>query len=189
MKNIPLLFGFILLFSQHAVSNNVQVSNVRLTNQNTTDDFTMVEFDISWENSWRYSNGPGNWDAAWIFVKYKIGPGPWLHARLNNTGHQSCASTTIENGLLSPGTPFNITTNPALGVFLYRSTFGSGTFSCQDVQLRCNYGAIGVAENAMIDVQVFAIECVYIPQGSFFIGSGGTESSAFYIYPNLTSPY
>lgn len=38
--------------------NNIQVTNVRLTGQNTTDDFTMVEIDISWENSWRYANGP-----------------------------------------------------------------------------------------------------------------------------------
>ena len=69
------------MIAQQALSNNVQVSNVRLTNQNTTDDFTMVEFDIIWENSWRYNGGPNNWDAAWIFVKYKIGAnGAWNHA-------------------------------------------------------------------------------------------------------------
>src|SRR5688572_23945751 len=106
----------LVAITQLAIGNNVQVSNVRLTGQNTTDDFTMVEFDISWENSWRYSNGPANWDAVWLFVKYKIGSGgAWQHAWLNNTGHVSCASTTITNGLLTPGVPFNSTTNPVVG--------------------------------------------------------------------------
>ena len=179
------LFSLSLIFftSPFLFANNIQVSNVRLTNQNTTDDFTMVEFDISWENSWRYAGGPGNWDAAWIFVKYRIASGPWIHAWLNNTGHQSCASTTIENGLLTPGNAFNSITNPALGVFLYRAVPGNGNFSCQDIQLRWNYGANGVADNAEVDVQVFAIEHVYIPQGSFVVGSGGTDYNGFYTYP------
>lgn len=183
MKIIHLIFCLNILSTQLALSNNIQVSNVRLAGQNTIDDFTMVEFDISWENSWRYDGGPANWDAAWIFVKYKIGPGPWLHAWLNNTGYQSCTATTIENGLLTPGTAFHISSNPALGVFLYRSSAGSGTFSCQDVQLRWNYGANSVEDNAQVDIKVFAIEMAYIPQGSFFIGSGGTEIGAFYDYP------
>ena len=72
MKTRSLIFAGIMLCVSPLMSNNIQVSNVRLTNQNTTDDFTMVEFDISWENSWRYSGGPSNWDAAWIFIKYKI---------------------------------------------------------------------------------------------------------------------
>ena len=139
MKAIHLLFVVILLVTQQALSNNVQVSNVRLTAQNTTDDFTMVEFDITWENSWRYSGGPSNWDAAWIFVKYRIGvAGAWQHALLNDTGHTGCGNATITNGLLSPGVPFHPTTNPSLGIFLYRSSAGTGTFSCQDVQLRWN---------------------------------------------------
>ena len=189
MKIKHLVFSVIMLFTLQSWCNNVQVSNVRLTGQDTTNNFTMVEFDISWENSWRYSNGPANWDAAWIFVKYKIGPGPWMHAWLNNTGHQSCTATTIENGLLTPGAAFNITTNPALGVFLYRSSAGSGTFSCQDVQLRWNYGANDVADNAQVDIKVFAIEHVYIPEGPFTVGSGGNETGRFVTSPYVHVPY
>ena len=178
------------MIAQQALSNNVQVSNVRLTNQNTTDDFTMVEFDIIWENSWRYNGGPNNWDAAWIFVKYKIGAnGAWNHAWLNNTGHVTCASTTVTSGFLNPGMAFNITTNPALGVFLYRGVAGSGNFDCQNVQLRWNYGANNVSDDQQVDIKVFAIEHVHIPTNSFYIGSGGTESGAFYKYPNSTDPY
>jgi formylglycine-generating enzyme required for sulfatase activity len=185
---LTLYFTLVLnLFSSFA--NNVQVTNVRLTGQNTTDDFTMVEFDISWDNSWRYESGPSNWDAAWIFIKYRIGnAGEWIHAWLNNTGHVSCSSTTIQPGLLTPGSPFDATNNPALGVFLHRSVSGTGAFSCQDIQLRWNYGANGVMDNDEVDIRVFAIEHVYIPQGSFVVGSGGNEPGAFYSYPG-NDPY
>ena len=178
-----------IVLAHQALSNNVQVSNVYVSGQNTTDDFTMVNFTVTWENSWRYSNGPANWDAAWIFVKFRVGDaGEWKHAWLHNTGHTGNASSVIDNGLMTPGLPFNSATNPSMGVFLYRSAPGTGTFLCP-VALRWNYGANGVADNAIIDVQVFAIECVYVPQGSFFIGSGGTENAAFYVYPNLNTPY
>ena len=189
MRIILIIFGFILAFTQLARGNNIQVSNVRLTGQNTTDDFTMVEFDISWENSWRYANGPGNWDAAWIFIKYRIAGSPWSHAWLNNSGHVSCAGTTIENGLLTPGSAFNAVTNPALGVFLYRSVPGVGNISCSDVQLRWNYGAGGVTDNAQIDIEVFAIEMCYVPQGNYYVGSGGAEPGAFFTYPSANVPY
>src|SRR5687768_4786303 len=111
MKIIYLIFICIIFFVYQALSNNVQVNNVRLTGQNTTDDFVMVKFDITWENSWRLAGGPANWDAAWIFVKYRIGPGPWTHAFLHNTGHETCMGMTTSNGLLQPGTAFDASTN------------------------------------------------------------------------------
>jgi len=188
MKIILLFIMLTLSQATWVFSNNVQVSNVHLTGQNTTDDFTMVNFYVGWENSWRYTNGPANWDAVWVFVKYRIGAGPWLHASLNNTGHIADSWVTLENGLLMPGIPFNSTTNPVLGVFIYRNSSGTGSF-LGGAQLRWNYGINGVADNAQVDIKVFAIEMVYVPQGSFYVGSGGTESGAFYKYPTTTVPY
>ena len=124
-------------------------------------------------------------------MKYRVGSGNWQHAWLNNTGHSSGTGTsaTIDAGLLTPGTAFHATTNPALGVFIYRSADGTGNFSITGAQLRWNYGANGVADNATVDVKVFAIEMVYVPAGNFYVGSGGTETSAFYMYPTTTNPY
>ncbi|RUA26072.1 MAG: hypothetical protein DSY76_06195, partial [Bacteroidetes bacterium] len=34
-------------------ANNIQVSNVSVRGQNTTDHYTMIKFDLSWDNSWR----------------------------------------------------------------------------------------------------------------------------------------
>ena len=187
----------LLLFAGSVAANNINVSNIRVTGQNTTAgennpaNYTLVQFDLSWENSWRTSSAPNNWDAAWVFVKYRVGSGDWQHAWLNNTGHSSGTGTsaTIDAGLLTPGTAFHATTNPALGVFIYRSADGTGNFSITGAQLRWNYGANGVADNATVDVKVFAIEMVYVPAGNFYVGSGGTETSAFYMFPTTTNPY
>src|SRR5687768_9284373 len=187
MKAI-LSFVFLLFGINISWCNNIQVSNVSLTGQNTSEDFTMVEFDISWENSWRVIGGPNNWDAAWIFIKYRIGAGPWLHAWLNDLGHTSCGGTIISTGLFNTSEAFDTLSNPALGIFLYRDGAGNGTLSCENVQIRWNYGVNMVSDDAQIDVKVFAIEHVYVPTGSFKIGSGGIESGAFYSYPG-PAPY
>ncbi|MCX6164517.1 MAG: hypothetical protein NTU73_06590, partial [Ignavibacteriae bacterium] len=112
-----------------------------------------------------------------------------MHTWLNNTGHINPTGSTIATGLLDPALPFNETTNPGLGAFIYRDADGSGTFSKTGVQLRWNYGANGVADNAVIDIRIYAIEQVYVPQGSFYVGSGGNETGAFYKYPTSTNPY
>lgn len=180
MKNIFTLL--LIALSTGLNANNINVSNVQLTGRNNSAgtnnpaNFTTVKFDLSWENSWRTTTGTTNWDAAWVFVKYRVGSGNWQHAWLNNSGHTAPAGSTIDAGLLTPGVAFNTTTNPGIGVFIYRSTAGVGTFSLSNVQLRWNYGANGVQDNATIDVRVFAIEMVYVPQGSFNAGDGTTTN-------------
>jgi len=184
-----LLFCLFMFAGYSAHANNIIVSNFSFTGQNTAGHFVMIKFDISWENSWRTSSAPNNWDAAWVFVKYRVGTGAWMHTWLNNTGHINPTGSTISAGLLDPALPFNPTTNPGLGAFIYRDANGTGTFSKTGVQLRWNYGANGVADNAIIDIRVYAIENVYVPQGSFYAGSGGTEYNPFYKYPATTNPY
>jgi len=184
-----LLFCLIAFASYNSYANDITLSNFSLTGQNSTNHSTMVKFDIAWENSFRMNSGPSNWDAAWVFVKYRIGTGEWQPAWLNNTGHFNPAGSVISTGLLDPALPFNAVTNPGLGVFIYRDADGTGTFSKTGVQLRWNYGANGVPDNETVQIQVFAIEMVYVPQGSFYVGSGGTESGAFYKYPVTTDAY
>ena len=66
------------------------------------------------------------------------------------------------------------------GTYLYRSVDGTGTVSFQSVQLRWNYGVDGLtADEPDVEVQVIGIEMVYVPQGVFAAGSGGTETQAF----------
>ena len=172
-------------------ANSVAVSNVALTGQNTALDFVLVNFDISWDNSWRTSLGPSNWDAAWVFVKYRLKTQTtWNHATLNwvdgtgsGDGHTEPTNSNIassnDNGA-----------GGAYGVFIHRSAdMVQGSVSYVGAQLRWNYGVDGLADGDSIEVCVFAIEMVYVPQASFYVGSGGTESGAFYLYPTTTNAY
>lgn len=187
-----------LLLSTGVYANNIAVTNVSLTSPGVG--YTMVQFDISWENSFRVSHGPNNWDAAWVFVKYRIktsygGDGTWKHAWLNENGHTAPLGSTLAVGLVDPKTAFNISTNPAIGAFLYRSGDGVGTFSKTGVQLRWNYaqnfktGSTPIGSSDVMDVQVYAIEMIYVPQAAFYLGTGGTESGAFFTSPNVSTPY
>lgn len=203
MKNqvSRLLIAIILLMNgPNLTANNIQVTNVMVTGQNTTEGYTLLHFDLSWEHSWRTNdlNGDGetNWDAAWVFAKYRItaangGDDLWKHVSLHNTGHNGGTGTDaiIDAGLLIPGNPFHAVTNPALGVFIYRQANGTGTFSLSGAQLRWNYQADTVADNAVVDVRVFAIEMVYVAQGDFWVGTPYEENHVFTAANVVTAPY
>jgi len=162
--------------------HGVVINNMSLTGQNTASDYTKVEFDISWNGSWRNSSGINNWDACWVFVKYrKKNQTTWNHATLNyvdgtNDGHTAPSGSTIN------------TSSDGKGIMIYRSTANNANESVNftDVQLRWNYGTDGLADNDSIEVCVFAIEMVYVPQGSFYAGDG-TSSSIQGQFENGTS--
>lgn len=157
------------------MSNNIQVTNGALTGGNGTQVF--VQFDVTWENGWRIN--PDRWDAAWVFIKYRTANGLWQHARLEGTGHTAPPNSTLSVGLVDPSTPFNLTTNPCVGVFIHRSAEGNGTMIADDIQLLWNHTADGVGMGDVLEVRVFAIEMVYVPQGAFYVASGGTEAGSF----------
>lgn len=159
-------------------ANNIQVTNAAITGNDNAQGFCFVQFDVTWQNSWRL-NGVVNWDAAWVFVKFRSPNGNWQHALLGNTGHTAPVGSQIDVGLLTPGSAFNATTNPVIGTFIRRGTDGTGTFSATSVQLRWNYAQQGIGFNDLTEVRVFGIEMVHVNQGAFAAGSGGTEFSAF----------
>lgn len=159
-------------------ANNIQVTNATLTGNTGTS--VKVQFDLSWENSWR-GGGVSNWDAAWVFVKYKLPNGLWQHVRLSNSGHTVPATAQLDPGLLTPGTPHDPMTNPVLGVFIYRSAAGNGTFSLNGIQLDWSLTNQGINFNDITEVRVFAIEMVYVPQGPFAAGSGSLFNGEFIV--------
>jgi formylglycine-generating enzyme required for sulfatase activity len=174
MKQVLFYLLIVGLFS--AKANNIQVSNVILTGKNTSagandpTNHIFVQFDLSWENSWRVdpATAPNNWDAAWVFVKYRVGAGPWAHATLSTTNSDHSAGS---------GTAATIsTTSDGIGTFIYRTGNGTGTFNIENAQLRWNYRANTVDDNAEIQVQVFAVEMVYVPGGTFTVGDGASQA-------------
>lgn len=157
---------FTILFCSLALANNIKVSNISLENLNEPN-WVQVEFDLSWENSWRLSAGPSNWDAAWVFIKYRINSGDWEHAQLATTDFVAAIGSTID------------VSNDGVGAFVYRDSDGSGDINLQNMRIRWDYGSID--PNDIIDLQVFAIEMVYVPEGAFKIGgTTGDEAGKFY---------
>ncbi|MCS7004194.1 MAG: SUMF1/EgtB/PvdO family nonheme iron enzyme [Cytophagales bacterium] len=172
-------FLLIYFFSFLCSANNIQINNVAVGGQNLALKYTLVQFDISWENSWRTSTYESNWDAAWVFVKYrKKWDTQWFHAYLHNSGHNAPSGCTITPGLVNTSAAFDSINNPAVGVFIYRSSNGIGNISFNGVQLRWNYGVNGLADYDSVEVCVYAIEMVYIPQGSFFVGDNDIFNSS-----------
>jgi hypothetical protein len=123
---LPVLL--LILAVSNLSANNIQVSNTKLTLQNTTDGYTLVQFDLSRENSWRISSGPANWDAAWVFVKYRItaanvGDDLWKHAWLNDAGHSSGTGTPASSdiGLPTKGSTSQAINKPGMDAFTFRA--------------------------------------------------------------------
>ena len=166
---------FLAAFCLPILANNITVTSPSYTNGSAADGYGFVTVNLSWENSWRLSSGASNWDAAWVFVKYRVSGGEWLPANLHNTDHVAGTGTAadITVGLVDDNAAFNATTNPGIGVFVYRSAAGSGTFTSTGLKLRWDYGADGIAASTTVEVQVFAIEMVRVQQGAFNVGGGG----------------
>ncbi len=193
---IGLVVGFLMVLPGISFANNIVVENVSLVDQDTTNDTYDIQFDVAWDNSWFISGAPSataNWDAAWVFAKYSAYAGgswsDWAHCTLLNTG--SVAPTGSQMS-------FGATDSAYKGIFIYRSSADSGSVDWNDAEIRWAYGTDGVADGVFIKVKVFAIEMVLIPgynagQGwsgfNFYVGSGGSETSAFYKYPTTTNPY
>jgi len=172
-KTCLLMLAFIVLGLQ-SNAGNLQISNTFLVKQdvsageNHADNHKFIRFDIEWCNSWRTSDKESNWDAVWVFVKYrKLADPNWSHVSLATAGHAAPVGSTI--------------TTPAdgRGVFIYRNADGIGDVSFPEVELRWNYPSDGLADYDSVEVCVFGIEMVYIPQGSFYLGSGGLETGTF----------
>lgn len=242
------IFFMLLLRNYSVYANNISVSGTGISDRNVNaglnhmDNYSMIKFNLTWENSWR-STAPNNWDAAWVYAKFRLGATDptytgvsssgttitvtstsnlrvgmpvrvtsgtgvfaantvisaitnatqfevnltptttlsaagiectriWEHAWLNNSGHQKGSigsSGQIQAGLVREDTAFHPTLNPAMGIFMYRSATGNGSFTTNNAALRWNYGRQGIKDNDIVDLKVMAIEMVHVPTGSFSI--------------------
>jgi formylglycine-generating enzyme required for sulfatase activity len=163
-----------------AQANNLSISNVVLSDPAAG--VANVTFDIRWENSWRDAV---NHDAAWVFLKFSTdGGATWDHGTLFNSG------TDPDGYLTGSGTAVEIVVpGDRGGAFIQRSTNGSGTTDVESVRVRWRYGADRVRGTTTVIMKVHGIEMVYIPEGSFYLGSGGSEDGRFYRADNTALPF
>jgi len=168
-----------------AWANNIQVTNVVLVDQDTGADVINIRFDISWDNSWRLSGtqAPSNRDAAWVFAKWRVPGGNWAHCTLSTTDldHTAPTGSQIDASFSKD--------NTGKGVFIFRDSEGTGSNNWSGVKLYWDYGTDGMGDNDVVEVRVFAIEMVYVPQGAFYVGDADNDVKDCFHDGDDTGPY
>jgi len=190
MKKLVLIYFIVCvsLFASHLEITNIKVKNI---NENTGK--TSINFDVKWEKSWKNDI---NSDGVWIFGKYKDKDGLWKHINLEekspedfNYTNQSvkgmyegtAKDKNVETGIWIPYTK--------KGFFLFRTNNGTGEIDLNGVQLEWDYKKAGISDKNIknIEVKVFGIEMVYVPQDEFYVGDPAGKDgpkNCFYTYPN-----
>ena len=173
MKRLIFLSLLLVMATFSVKANNMLIQNVSKVGNNPNAKTIQIQFDISWQNSWRDSI---NYDAAWIFIKYKNASGVWQHAKLNLSGYLNGLGTVNTLSVQSD----------SVGAFMYRNAVDSGAFASTGVQLQWNYGQSGLTDVSAFEIRVFAVEMVYIPKGDFTIAKTFQRFNTAYATGNNT---
>ncbi len=180
---ITVFAGMTIAHTAHA--NNLTVSAVTLGTRNASAKTVIVTFNAAWSNSWRNKI---NHDALWLTV------------RLNNpsvspANKQLCQIAAA--GLNPTGTSVGSASNleiyvpsDRMGAFLRRSSNGTAAdVSSQSVQLTVNYQSCGFVDSDEINANVFGLEMVFIPQGSFYAGDYNASTASLNTGSADSSPW
>ena len=203
MKTFAYSLLFLVFSFTQTKGNNLQITNVSI-NQTTS----MVSFTLSWENAWRVTAAPANWDAAWVFVKWKACSSDetvaFTHGTLSSTtsdhSYTNLQAMTSVNWNGSSGITESAAQGASLdytdGIMLRLSSATTGTVTSSVSLKVTNLPASGT----QIKVKVFGIEMVYVPQGNYYLGDYdangnyslgryGTSTSASAPAVSITSAY
>ncbi len=173
-KSLIFFTAILLGLSANASANNLQISNVSIEDRDATLNTAIVEFDISWDNSWRNVT---NYDAAWIVLKIQYGT-TWSHGILDAAGRDPSGTSPGSDSNLEIFVPSD-NRDPTVGyygAFIYRKSSGTGTVTSRNVRLKLDYGLTGMLDTYTIKIKVVGVEMVYIPEGPFY--AGDTSSTA-----------
>ena len=107
------------------IANNVQILNLGLANHNVFNQEVFIQFDLTWENSWKIGTAPSNWDAVWVFAKYREYNGEWKHATLATVPGSTMVLPQLQSNLLLMGKEASFT-----GHKMEPGTLASASFNC-----------------------------------------------------------
>lgn len=147
-----------------------------------------LSFSLSWKGSWKNEI---NCDGVYVFGKYKTAA---------DTAYRSLLITQVSEGefCYTDKSPEGLTisgSNRPVGTFVPQTGLGLFVFPLEQQEkadMEISEISIPVAaEGEIEDIQLFAIEMVYVPEGSHFVGDpangisqGGTLKNCLYTYPN-----
>lgn len=158
--------------------NSLMANGLSITNLSRDSLAQTLTFDVQWYNSWRLDSigEPGNWDAAWVFVKFQqcdATPNtPWIHGNLNSTLSQHNFGDL--EPVLSDGSGTGLDTD-LKGVMLRRRTNGLfGNIAPTTVSLHVP----NMQQMTAYNVRVIGMEMVFVDSGRFDLGAV-TYSNSF----------
>ncbi len=178
VKNSGVLCSFktvlvvlVMCLSMHL---SVKANNVRLNGTVKVTDVTSgvatLELDLTWDNSWRDNF---NWDAVWLFLKYKPASGKWDHVWLMD-GTEVSPGYEVKHGRNWLG---NGNTS---GVYVFLDGNGTKQQASTKVTLKWNCGTrytkADFDENRVF-LLAQGIEMVYIPFGAYYLGDGASNNT------------
>lgn len=160
MKSKIILITSICIFAHLHIctfANNLNITGTSVAGSTLT-------FKINWDNSWYAAAAPFNWDAVWVFVKYKdCSTSNWQHASLStNAVDHSVAGGVLQVDAVTDGK----------GVFIRRKATGSGKIDTSLVTLKISTPASGT-----YNFRVFGVEMVRILKESFLVGDGASTNT------------
>lgn len=157
-----------MLCAGSVLANNIRITrDVQINPGLIVSNIAVIDFAVEWDNSWR---DDFNWDAAYIFLKYKKKQeNEWKHVLLKTEGH--VISGDYDWVLNS----YTSTVDYGTGVFIQRKANGKGRSSV-DIKLKWLISRNGLTVNDFYDKGVectaMAVEMVYVPNGAYWLGDG-----------------
>ena len=162
---------FLLLLCFTVRGNNVKISGSPVMELGSDNATISINCTLSWENSWR---DEFNWDAVWVFVKYKKegDTGAWSHLNLGT-------DPVLPSGFTSD---LGKTGAKNVGLFVFRDSKSGGPVNGINLTLKTTLSELsGVTaddiRNGKAFVAISAIEMVYIPYGAYYLGDGASNNT------------
>lgn len=158
-------FSFLLLAGIVCLLSPVRANNLQITAAEVYG--STLSFSIAWENSWNFINSsiaPHNKDAVWLFAKARAAAdGEWFHLPLQVISRQSSCSPALDIAVSTDGK----------GAFISLAQHGSGSVNNCRIELE----VAGEADLSSLDIRLFGIEMVYVPEEAFYLGDGASKYS------------
>ena len=149
-----------------AVAGDLAIGDVR-TEAPVAGGPARVRFTVAWKNGWRNDR---NHDAAWVFVKVRVGSGGWAHGTII-----SGSEPRVE------GRPSAAVHVPAdrIGLFVFPSGPHRGEVQWTTEVVVATPKPIPRDPRTDVEARVFGVEMVHVPEGPFTVGDPGPAAQKF----------
>jgi hypothetical protein len=169
-----ILSVLISLLGPALFATDLSIQNIRpVYRPDVAPDEAKVIFDLQWKHSW---NNDKNHDAIWVFVKLD---GYYNnHVKLKPEGHR-----VLVNRINGAPQPVIEPAPDSLGFFIYPGSTYRGDMDLK-LEIILDQGRPFDGRRLQRDFNVYGIEMVYIPEGSFSLGSpdpAAREKAAFFL--------